>query len=43
MAGVNIHGEDEEIDKEKRIATISKWSGKFPTTLKETGVGPGFV
>ena len=43
FTGVNIHGEDEEIDKEKRIATISKWSGKVLTILKETGVGPGCV
>ena len=43
VTGVNLHGEAEEIDEEKRIATMSKWSGKFSTTLKETGVGPGCV
>ena len=43
MTGVNIHGEAEEIDEEKCIATMSKWSGKFSTTLKETGGGPGCV
>ena len=43
MKRVNLHGESEEIDKEKRIATMSKWSGKILTTLKDTGVGPGCV
>ena len=43
ITGVNLHGESEEIDKEKRITTMSKWSGKFSTTFKETGVGPGCV
>ena len=43
MTGVNLHGEAKEIDKEKRIATMSKWYGKFSTTLKEIGVGPGCV
>ena len=40
MTGLNLHGEAKEIDEEKRIATMSKWSGKFPTTLKETGFRP---
>ena len=43
MTGVNLHGEAKEIDKEKRIATMSKWSGNFSTKLKEIGVGPGCV
>ena len=43
MKGVNLHGEAKEVGKENRIATMSKWSGKFSTTLKETGVGPGCV
>ena len=41
MKGVNLHVEAEEIEEENLIATMSKWYGKFPTTLKETGVGPG--
>ena len=43
MTGVNLHGEAEEMDKEKRIATMIKWYGTFLATLKETGVGPGCV
>ena len=43
MIGVNLHGEAEEIDEEKFIATMCKWSGKFSTTSKDTGVGPGCV
>ena len=43
MTGVNLHGEAEEIDEKKLITTMSKWFGKFSTTLKETGVGPGCV
>ena len=43
MIVVNLHGKAEEIDEEKRIATMSKWSGKFSKTLKETGVVPGCV
>ena len=41
ITGVNIHREAEEIDEEKFITTMSKWSGKFSTTLRETGIGPG--
>ena len=34
-----MHGKSEEIDEEKRIATMSKWSRKLLTKLKETGIG----
>ena len=43
MTRVNLHREAEEIDKEKRIVTMSKWYGRFLTTFKETVVGPGCV